>query len=257
MLTADAREPVALGALEPGRVDGADAERGVGARVVRRVHLGGVDRREDGAEVLPSGGDRHAAVDQGTTADAAALVDDDPAHFLGVQNSGVAGDVLVEREAEEVAEGLFGLGPEPVGTGVRTGCVGEYLAVRSGGVPGHPHFDHVDVDTRPGESQRGHGAAVSRADDEGADVRAGVDRSGGGGGGRIGGGGVGRQRRGAQNRTGSSDKSASRDVPGTACTRGGTTHGTFLTFDGIETSSTAVGASSHYTRIGNSCAPNR
>lgn len=180
VLAADAGELVAVDRVEPGRVDQAYPQPGVGPRVVGGVHLLGVHRREDGAEVCAPGRDRHTAVDQRTAADAAALVDDDAAHLLGVQDPGVAGDVPVDREAEEVAQGLLGLGPQPVGALVGAGRVAEDLAVRARGVPGHAHLDHVDVDSGLGQSQGGDGPSVAGADHQRRNVRAVVDGAGAG-----------------------------------------------------------------------------
>ncbi len=213
VLTADPRVLVAGGAVEPGRVDGADAQPGVGPRVVGGVHLVGVDRRQDGGEVLPLGGDRHAAVDQRAAADAAALVDRDAAEVLGIQDAGVARDVPVDGEAEEVVERRLGPGAQPVGPVVRLARVAEDLAVGAGRVPGHAHFDHVHVDARLGEAQGGDGAAVTGADHQRGDVRPVGDRRGRRDPPGLGGGGT-REGRHAQDGAGSGDEPTARDGVG-------------------------------------------
>lgn len=184
----------------------------VGARVVGGVHLVGVDGREDGAEVLAPGRHRHAAVDQRPAPDAAPLVHRDAAEVLGVQDAGVAGDRPVDGEAEEVAEGLLGLGAEPVRTAVGTRRVGEDLAVRPGGVPGHAHLDHVDVNPCAGEAQGGDGTSVPGAYDQNRDMVPAADHRRRSGGARLGGGGVSGEGCGSKNETCSSHESPTRDL---------------------------------------------
>ncbi|MEU8251520.1 hypothetical protein, partial [Nonomuraea sp. NPDC048916] len=58
---------------------------------------------------------------------AAARAEAAAAEVLGVQDSGVAGDVPVDREAEEVVEGGLGPGAQPVGPVVRLQRVAEDL----------------------------------------------------------------------------------------------------------------------------------
>lgn len=234
MFPADPGVLVAVDAVEPGGIDGGDAQAAVGSGVVGVVHLLGVDRREDGAEVLPARGDGHAAVDQGPAADAAALVDGDAGELLGVQDPGVAVDVLVDGEAEEVAQRLLGPGPQPEGAVVGPGGVGEDLAVRARRVPGHAHLDHMDVDSGLGEPESGHGATVSGADDQDRHTGPGADRRCCRTDSRPRRCGVPGDRRSAQKRTCSSDESSTRDTLGPAILQGSVVHVTSLTLDRVQ-----------------------
>lgn len=240
VLASDAGVLVAGDGVEPGRVDEAHPEPGVGAGVVGVVHLVGVHGRQDGAEVRPLGGDGHAAVDERAAADSAALVDDDAAHFLGVEDARVLGHGLVDRESEEVAERRLGLGAQPVGAVVGIGGVGEDLAVAAGGVPGHAHLDHVDVDAGLGQAQGGDGSAVSGTDHQDRDAGPVVDGGGGGGLRRVSGGDLCGEGHGPQNRTCSRKESATGESAVTVSGHAIVTHVTFLTLGLMRTSSTAT-----------------